>query len=97
MVTLLQTVEFREWITGMTDRVGRSLILSRLDRAAAGHFGVVAPVGDGVMEMKVNFGPGYRVYYKRVGGVVYLLLCGGDKSTQKTDIKRARAMASDVK
>jgi putative addiction module killer protein len=58
-----------------------------------GNFGECAPVGDGVSEMKIHAGPGYRVYFTRVGDVIYVLLCGGSKSTQKADIRRAKAMA----
>lgn len=69
----------------------------RIISAEKGNFGDCAPVGDGISEMRVHFGPGYRVYFARRGKVVYLLLCGGDKSTQKRDIKRARAMLAELK
>lgn len=72
-------------------------ILSRLDSAALGNFGDCEPVGEGVSEMRIHFGPGYRVYYKRRGTEVYLLLLGGDKSTQKRDIKLALEMARQLK
>jgi putative addiction module killer protein len=86
--------EFDAWLFGLKDMVGKARILLRLDRAANGNFGDCAPVGDGVSEMRIHFGPGYRVYFTRRGEVVYLLLLGGDKSTQKHDIKRAKEMAS---
>lgn len=73
------------------------MIVRRIERAEAGNFGDCEPVGDSVFEMKVDYGPGYRVYFTRRGGFVYLLLIGGDKSTQKRDIKRAREMALTLK
>jgi len=67
-----------------------------LDRAANGNFGDCEPVGEGVSEMRIHYGPGYRVYFTRYGEIVYLLLLGGDKSTQKRDIKRAITMAGTL-
>lgn len=71
--------------------------MARIEAAKLGNFGDSEPVGEGVSEMRVHFGPGYRVYYMREGSVLYLLLCGGDKSTQQADIKRARGLARQVK
>lgn len=68
----------------------------RIKQASQGNFGDVKPIGDGVWEMRVHFGPGYRLYYAREGRVVYLLLSGGDKSTQKQDIKTAIAMWKQI-
>lgn len=88
--------EFDEWLVGLKDRIGKAQIALRLDRAARGNFGDCEPVGAGVSEMRIHFGPGYRVYFTRRGNVVYLLLLGGDKSTQKRDIKRAIEMANTL-
>ena len=97
MNTIHRTEEFDDWLTSLKDRIGRARIVQRLDSAAEGNFGDCAPVGEGVSEMRVHVGPGYRVYFTRIGDVVYLLLVGGDKSSQKRDIKRALEMASALK
>jgi putative addiction module killer protein len=86
--------EFDAWFAGLKDHVGKAQIALRLDRAVKGNFGDCEPVGGGVSEMRIHYGPGYRVYFAQRGTVVYLLLLGGDKSTQKRDIKRAIAMAN---
>jgi putative addiction module killer protein len=75
---------------------GRARILARLDAAALGNFGDCAPVGAGISEMRIHTGLGYRVYYTRRDSVVYLLLLGGDKSTQSRDVKRAIKMAKEL-
>ena len=80
----------------MKDHVGKAQLALRLDRAAKGNFGDCEPVGEGVSEMRIHFGPGYRVYFTRRDAVIYLLLIGGDKSTQKRDIKRAILMAKTL-
>jgi putative addiction module killer protein len=85
--------EFDVWLAGLKDHVGKAQIVLRLDRAAKGNFGDCEPVGEGVSEMRIHYGPGYRLYFTRRGAVIYLLLVGGDKSTQKRDIKRAIDMA----
>lgn len=96
MNTFLRSEEFDAWLLGLQDRVGRGRIVHRIRSAELGNFGDCVPVGEGVFEMRVHIGPGYRVYYTRRGDVVYLLLMGGDKSTQKRDIKRAIAMAQSL-
>lgn len=96
MNLLQQTREFSEWLQGLRDLKAKARIVARLSAAVAGNFGECAPVGEGVSEMKIHFGPGYRVYFVRSGSVVYVLLCGGDKSTQKSDIKRAKVLAAQV-
>ncbi|MFZ4655171.1 MAG: type II toxin-antitoxin system RelE/ParE family toxin [Methylococcus sp.] len=88
-----RTEEFDHWLDGLKDRIAKARILYRIDAAALGNFGECEPVGEGVSEMKINVGPGYRVYYTRVGTVVYMLLAGGDKSSQKRDIKLAIKLA----
>lgn len=85
--------EFTDWLAKLKDNTGKAHILLRLDRAEAGNFGDCEAVGEGVSEMRVHHGPGYRIYFTRRGSVLYLLLLGGDKSTQKRDIKRAITMA----
>lgn len=88
--------EFDAWLADMKDHIGKARIALRLDRAAKGNFGDCEPVGGGVSEMRIHYGPGYRVYFTRRDAVIYLLLLGGDKSTQKRDIKRALEMASTL-
>ncbi|MGH8688845.1 MAG: type II toxin-antitoxin system RelE/ParE family toxin [Burkholderiales bacterium] len=77
---------------GLRDRVAQARIAQRLDAAVIGHFGDCEPVGDGISEMRIHVGAGYRVYFTRRGTVVYLLICGGDKASQKRDIKRAKKL-----
>ena len=93
MNTFLRSDEFNTWLAELKDHVGKAIIAKRIRAAEAGRFGDCEPVGEGVSEMRIHFGPGYRAYFTRRGQVVYLLLLGGDKSTQKRDIKRAREMA----
>lgn len=90
MHTFLRTPQFDAWLQALRDSVGKARILARIRSAEQGNFGDCAPVGDGVAEMRIHCGPGYRVYYARKGKIVYLLLCGGDKSTQRRDILRAK-------
>lgn len=85
--------EFDAWLSGLKDKVGRARIVHRIRSAEHGNFGDCEPVGEGVSEMRVHVGPGYRAYFTRRAEVVYLLLLGGDKSSQKRDIKRAIEMA----
>jgi putative addiction module killer protein len=91
---LQATEEFKNWWDNLRDRQGRSKILSRLFRLADGNPGNSRSVGHGIVELKINFGPGYRVYYVQRGQIFVLLLCGGDKSTQAKDIERARVLAN---
>jgi putative addiction module killer protein len=86
-----------EWLTALEDRQARARIRARLARLAAGNLGDVEPVGEGVMELRIDWGPGYRVYFARLGQIVVLLLCGGDKRTQDKDIKRAKDYFKDYK
>lgn len=97
MNTFERSSEFDAWLSSLKDKIGRARILHRIRSAEHGNFGDCEPVGEGVSEMRVHAGPGYRVYYTRRAAVVYLLLVGGDKSTQKRDIKRAIEMAQALK
>lgn len=85
--------EFDAWLAALKDKVGRGRIVHRIRSAGHGNFGDCESVGEGVSEMRIHFGPGYRVYFTRRGEVIYLLLLGGDKSSQNRDIKRAIEMA----
>lgn len=96
MNTFLRTGEFDAWLAGLKDKVGLARIIQRIRSAEYGNFGDCVAVGSGVSEMRIHTGPGYRVYFTRRGEVVYLLLLGGDKSSQKRDIKRAIAMARSL-
>jgi putative addiction module killer protein len=88
---------FRAWLRDLTDAIAKARILARVRAAEAGNFGDSAPVGGGVSEMRVHVGPGYRLYYVRRDRTVHLLLVGGDKSSQKRDIRLALQMARDLK
>ena len=96
-----QTVDGRrpiaEWLDGFRDVPMRTRIVARLDRLAVGHLGDWKSVGAGVYELRIDAGPGYRVYYARDGAAIILLLCGGDKGTQQRDIERAHAYWKDYK
>ena len=81
---------FTEWLKSLQDQRTRKRIQSRIDRIESGNLGKPEPVGDGVFELRLQFGPGYRVYFGQVGNTIVLLLCGGDKSTQVRDIERAK-------
>jgi putative addiction module killer protein len=96
MFTLKQTETFQKWRETIKDSKVRAGIASRLDRMSFGLFGDVKPVGSGVCEMRIHIGPGFRVYYKQIGGSIIVLLCGGDKSMQSKDIKKAIQLAQDL-
>ena len=93
MFELKQTEVFRKWRLGLRDERARAVIASRLDRLAFGLVGDVQPVGQGVSDLRIHYGPGYRVYFQRRGNTLVVLLCGGDKSTQSNDIKAAIRLA----
>ena len=93
MISFERSEEFNDWLLALKDKLGRARIIQRILSAEYGNFGDCEPVGEGVSEMRVHIGPGYRVYFSRRAEVVYLLLIGGDKSSQKRDIKRAIEMA----
>jgi len=95
--SLIRSSAFDAWLRGLADQRGKARILARLASAANGNFGDCEAVGEGVSEMRVHFGPGYRVYFMRAGSTAFVLLCGGDKSSQKRDIERAKALAREWK
>jgi putative addiction module killer protein len=88
-----ETETFRKWFLGLRDIRAKRRIDVRIKHLAIGNPGDVAPVGEGVSEMRIFYGPGYRVYYKDTGKEIIILLCGGDKSTQSSDIERAKELA----
>lgn len=90
------TEEFAVWHKNLRDLKARIAIARRLDRAAAGNLGDVKHVGEGVSEMRIDVGPGYRTYFTWRGNAIVILLCGGDKKTQQRDIKRAAQLAKEV-
>jgi putative addiction module killer protein len=95
MNELKQTEVFRRWWTKLKDERARGVITARLDRLAYGLAGDVEPVGEGISELRIHFGPGYRVYFQRRGHTIIVLLCGGNKSTQAKDIKTAKRLANE--
>ena len=95
MNELKQTEVFRAWWTRLKDERARGVIAARLDRLAYGLLGDVQPVGEGISELRIHVGPGYRVYFQRRGHTVVVLLCGGNKTTQAKDIKAAKRLAKE--
>lgn len=96
MITVLQTETFALWFSSLKDRSGRLRILSRLDRIVTGNFGDIKSVGEGISEIRIDTGPGYRLYFIRQENTMILLLCGGDKSSQNRDILRAKDLAKKL-
>jgi putative addiction module killer protein len=94
MIETVQTEEFKKWLKALRDVTAKAKILVRIRRLENGNEGDSAPVGEGISELRIHHGPGYRIYYKKVGKALILLLCGGDKSTQAKDIKKAKALAN---
>jgi putative addiction module killer protein len=95
MIEILRSQTFADWLNGLRDSQARLRINARIIRMEAGNMGDTAPVGEGVSELRIHYGPGYRVYFVQRGSVI--LLCGGDKSSQPADIRRAKQMARDWK
>jgi putative addiction module killer protein len=96
MVEIRKTETFAKWLDGLDDIRARARILVRIERLAAGNPGDVKPVGEGVSELRIDYGPGYRVYYKKKGRSVVILLAGGDKRTQSRNIKTALRLARNL-
>jgi putative addiction module killer protein len=88
-----RTERFNKWLKGLADKKGKALISDRIERLAQGHLGDAKVVGNGVTELRVHFGPGYRVYITQRGATLIVLLCGGEKRSQVRDIERAIVMA----
>lgn len=93
MLEIQRTERFDKWLKGLADRMGKALISDRIERLAQGHMGDAKVVGNGVTELRVHVGPGYRVYITQRGATLIVLLCGGEKRSQVRDIERAIAMA----
>jgi len=93
MIEVRQTAEYEKWFATLKDRTARVRVDMRIRRLSLGNLGTVEPVGEGVSELKIDYGPGYRVYFVQHGSRYVLLLIGGDKLTQARDIRRAKALA----
>ncbi len=93
MIEIRQTAEYESWFEKLRDLQAQARILARIRRLSLGNFGDIKPVGEGVSELRITYGPGYRIYVKQKGDVVVILLIGGDKSSQKRDIERAQELA----
>jgi putative addiction module killer protein len=91
-----KTDEFDSWLTALADQRAVAKIVSRVERLGLGNPREVKPVGEGISEMRLAYGPGYRIYYKQTGKTIILILCGGDKSTQDRDIERAKEIAAQL-
>jgi putative addiction module killer protein len=96
MIEVRKTDVYVQWLDGLRDIHARARILARTERLATGNPGDVKPVGEGVSEMRIDYGPGYRVYYKKHGREVVILLAGGDKRSQASDIKTALRLARNL-
>lgn len=97
MVEISKTPEFSKWFEALNDRQARARVQARIDNMELGNLGDVKPVGNGVSETRISYGPGYRVYFLLRGKTVIILLAGGDKSTQKADIAKAKEVAAKWK
>lgn len=96
MIEIRKTETFAKWIDGLQDIRARAKILVRIERLAAGNPGDVKPVGEGVSELRIDYGPGYRIYFKKIGQIVVVLLAGGDKHSQDKDIRTALRLAGNL-
>ncbi|KIU30766.1 type II toxin-antitoxin system RelE/ParE family toxin [Atlantibacter hermannii] len=96
MKEILQTEVFRRWEKTLIDRRAKTLIATRLFRLANDLSGDAKPVGEGVSELRIHYGPGYRIYYKQQGNLIIILLCGGDKHSQESDIILAKKLSNSI-
>ena len=96
MIEIRKTNNFAKWIDGLQDIRARARILVRIERLKAGNPGDVKPIGEGISELRIDYGPGYRVYFKKMGQKVIILLAGGDKKTQPKDIKTAISLSRNL-
>jgi putative addiction module killer protein len=96
MIEIRETTTYSEWFASLSDHKARARIDVRIRRLSLGNPGDVKPVGSGISELRIDYGPGYRVYYVQRGAVLVILLCGGDKRMQDRDIMRAKTLASEL-
>jgi putative addiction module killer protein len=96
MITIRMMPEFSQWLQNMRDRRARQIVIGRIERAAFGNVGKFRDLGQGLAEMKIDYGPGYRLYFVRRADELIILLCGGDKSSQNRDITLARKLAKEI-
>jgi putative addiction module killer protein len=96
MLTIRQSDTFKDWFSDLRDQNAKRRIAQRLVRVQSGLFGDVKPIGEGVSELRIDYGPGYRIYFAQRGAELIILLCGGDKGTQDRDIRTAKAMAKEL-
>lgn len=96
MIEIRKTERYAQWLDGLRDINARARIQARIERLAAGNAGDVKPVGEGVSELRIDYGPGYRVYFTKCGRELVILLAGGDKNTQAADIKTALRLAHNL-
>ena len=97
MIEIRQTDIYKKWFASLKDGKTKAIINVRIRRVSLGNFGDVERVGKGVSELKIHYGPGYRIYFKQHGDTLVILLCGGDKSSQASDIRRAHEIAAELK
>ena len=97
MIEIRETDIFKKWFASLKDKRAKARIDVRIKRVSLGNFGDVEPVGNGVSELKIDYGAGYRVYFVKQGNIIVILLCGGDKSTQSKDIQKAHELAQRLK
>ncbi len=95
MVEIVESDTFKRWVRSLRDHSAVTRINARLRNVSIGNFGDTRPIGDGISEMRIHYGPGYRLYFIREGSTVIVLLCGGDKDSQQRDIERAKRLAQD--
>lgn len=95
MIEIIKSETFNNWLDGLRDLRARAKIQARILRLSHGNPGDVKPIGEGLSEMRIDYGPGYRVYFMQHGAVLVIVLCGGDKTTQTQDIKTAKRIAAD--
>jgi putative addiction module killer protein len=96
MIIVRETENFKNWIRSVKDRIAQSIIIARIRRISVRNFGDSKPVGDGIFELRIDYGPGFRVYFAQREQEIVILLCGGDKSTQSRDIETAKWIAKNI-
>jgi putative addiction module killer protein len=97
MIEIRETDTYKKWFDSLNDKMAKARIDIRIKRVSLGNFGDVEPVGKGVSELKIDYGAGYRVYFVKQENIIVILLCGGDKSTQKKDIQKAHKLSQELK